>query len=282
VSENEKRQPKSYKIFGQQREKVEDLFKQSGIEFEGDFLDHMASVYEMNQLKTGIGAGYQKQITTLEYHTKSIVDSFLSMVQTETADRLQVSEDYEGKLEVRANEVFAQQQEIRSLINELDEKATESSDLKLKMKEQTQLIEALQKSSAKDDLILIENRDRIERLSKMLTDSTDAVDHAKLLEQRFTELTKITEDQAKQLTEAQTQRELLERQHEDVIEALTSKHADELARGVERAEISQEKAVLAARRDLMEQVEKERGENNADIRRLYEELDKLRQQLSEK
>lgn len=282
MSENEKRQPKSYKIFGQQREKVEDLFKQSGIEFEGDFLDHMASVYEMNQLKTGIGAGYQKQITTLEYHTKSIVDSFLSMVQTETADRLQVSEDYEGKLEVRANEVFAQQQEIRSLINELDEKATESSDLKLKMKEQTQLIEALQKSSAKDDLILIENRDRIERLSKMLTDSTDAVDHAKLLEQRFTELTKITEDQAKQLTEAQTQRELLERQHEDVIEALTSKHADELARGVERAEISQEKAVLAARRDLMEQVEKERGENNADIRRLYEELDKLRQQLSEK
>jgi hypothetical protein len=80
------------------RELAENLFRESGIEFEGDFLGHVMATYELQQMKNGLGAGYQKQITQLEYHMKSVVDSFTSMLQMEQGDRIQLAEGYEEKV----------------------------------------------------------------------------------------------------------------------------------------------------------------------------------------
>ncbi|MFB5269351.1 hypothetical protein ACE41H_21565 [Paenibacillus enshidis] len=245
-----KRGPKAYKVFDHVKEKVEDLFKQSGIEYEGDFLEHMASIYEMQQLKSGVGAGYQKQISTLEYHTKSVVDMFVSLIQTEAADRLQIAEDYEGKLGDRAAEIMAQQDEITRL-NQALLGATEIINKQEKeIAETRQLVEALQKSSSKDEQILTENKERIERLSKMLSDTTNRVNQAVALEQRFTELTELTERQAREIAEAE------------------AVYEERLQNAAERAEIAQEKALAAAER-----------KHTAEIRALLDEASELRKQL---
>ncbi|MGM1023530.1 MAG: hypothetical protein ACQEXV_24090 [Bacillota bacterium] len=292
MSENSgKREPKGYKVHTHVKEKLEELFKQSGIEFEGDFLEHLASVYEMNQLKTGVGAGYQKQITTVEYHVKSIVDSFISLIQTETADRMQLAEGYEDTLGQRAAEISAQQDEIRDLSEQLRQADKDEAELRKQLSEQTLLVETLQKSSSKDEQILAENKERIERLSKMLTDSTEAVDRAKAIEQRFTELTELTDNQAQQLEEAQKAAEAAEKHFSEELARNEALYMERLERAAEKAEIAQQKAVLALQQELAQEHEKDRAhlfsliqkadsEHNAEVRKLYAEMDKLRQQLA--
>lgn len=307
MSDDEKRKTtKAYRLFGQQKEKVDALFKQSGIELEGDFLDHMASVYEMNQLKTGVGAGYQKQISTLEYHAKSIIDSFVALVQVESAERLQIAENYEGKLGDRAAEITAQQQEIIELKETIRNKEKADAELSKKISEQTQLIEALQKSAAKDEQILVENKERIERLSQMLADSAERVGRAEELERQFAELTRINEEQARQLAKDAAEREEAEGKFREELTRMETDHTVRLRAATERAEVAQEKAVLAAQREFNEIIDKERREykehnemrdkerreyhevlakerqeHTQEIRHLYAEIDKLREQLAE-
>ncbi|WP_153008816.1 hypothetical protein [Paenibacillus jamilae] len=251
----------------------------------------MASVYEMNQLKTGVGAGYQKQITTVEYHVKSIVDSFISLIQTETADRLQLAEGYEETIGQRSAEISAQQDEIRDLAEQLRQADKDEAELRKQLSEQSVLIETLQKSSSKDEQILAENKERIDRLSKLLSDNTEKVNQAEQLEQRFTELTELTENQAKQLAEAQEAAEAAEKHFSDELARNEALYVERLERAAEKAAIEQQKAILDVRQSLLEQHEKERAEllasiqkadreHNEELRKLYAEMDKLRQQLA--
>jgi chromosome segregation ATPase len=282
VDENTgKRSSKAYKIFDNVREKVEALFRESGIDFEGDFLEHMASVYELNQLKTGVGAGYQKQITTLEYHAKSVVDIFVSMIQTEAADRISISEGYEEKIVDIASEIRTQQDEIKRLNQALAGTSGIIAKQEEDISEARKLTVTLQKSAAKDEQLLAENKERIDRLSRMLSDTTERVTQAEALEQRFSELTWLTEDQAKKLEKANTDLKAVSAEYEATLTKLYERHAEDLKRATARAEIDKERAVLAARRELSDQAEKERKEHYAETKRLYSEVDKLRQQLAE-
>lgn len=50
---------KAYKVSPETKEKLESLFAESGMDTQETFIEHVASLYEMQQLKEG-AAGYKK------------------------------------------------------------------------------------------------------------------------------------------------------------------------------------------------------------------------------
>ncbi|KQY90950.1 hypothetical protein ASD24_24445 [Paenibacillus sp. Root52] len=278
---NGKRGPKAYKVFDHVKEKVETLFKESGIEFEGDFLEQMASVYELNQLKTGVGAGYQKQISMLEYHTKHIVDSFVSLIQNEASDRLHITEEHEEKLGKLSLELSAQQDEINSLNSALKGSTEIIAKQEKELEDRDKLIIALQKSAEKDEQILAENKERMDRLSKMLSDNNDKVNRANEIEEEFTELTELTKKLENDLLNAEKSALEAKQQYEEELKRKDIAHQEQLMVASERAEIASEKAVVKIQRELTEQAEIDRRDANAEIRRLYAELNDLRKQVAD-
>jgi len=279
---------KLYKTDTEARELAERLFRESGIEFEGEFFAHVMSTYELQQMKNGLGVGYQKQISQLEYHVKSVVDLFLSMLNTEHGDRIQLSESYEEKLNGLALELSNQQDEIKEygrrehLMNEEQAKLLKITEDQLKE------IANIGQINGKNEEILAENRDRIERLSKMVADGQDAVIQKQDLEQRISEISKISNDLTKQLNDEKEVVEALRIAQEEQIKQMQEKHKETLERANDRAEIAKEKALLFAqdqaskeRGELMKQFQISEKDSSAEIRNLYSELDRLRQQLAD-
>jgi uncharacterized ubiquitin-like protein YukD len=291
MSEKIERTQKLYKPTTGGRELAEKLFRESGILLEGDFFDHVMSTYELQQMKNGLGAGYQKQISSIEYHVKCLVDHFTSMLTTEQGDRVQLSEGYEEKINELALQLSVQQDEL------IEHKKNEQ----IMIEEQTRLAKQiidLQKESGnltqinnKNEEILVENKERIERLSKMLTDGQEAVLQKKDLETKIFEISKLSEKQEEELQASKEIIESIRLAHEEQIRMLADKHADDLQRAAERAKVTQEAALLAIERKLTDEHITERSElsreirnleknHSTEIRNLYSEMDKLRQQLA--
>ncbi len=291
-NENGEKTQKLYKPTLEARELAERLFQESGFKFEGEFFAHVMSTFELQSLKNGLGAGYQKQISQLENHMRSVVDMFSAMLQTEAGERIQLSEGFEQKLNDRAEEIFAQQQEI-SEGKKREQLLAEEHARYLKLTaDQQKDIANLQQINEKNEQILAENKERIDRLSKMVTEQSEAAMKSKELEDQLSKMTKISESHLKDLSEAREVTEALRTAHSEQIRQLESKHTSDLERTAEKAEIAQERSILAIRRELSEQAEKERSElmkqiqisereRGAEIRSLYGEMDKLRQQVSD-
>jgi chromosome segregation ATPase len=263
----------------------------------------MASLFELQQLKTGAAAGYAKQLDELEYHAKRTTEIYMSMLQMEQAERLQLNEDHADKIAQLASELSGLQEENGSLMAELKKEALAGVEYRKQIGEFEKHIQQLQQANERGEELLSEYKARIDSLSKMVTDQQEAVNQAKGLEQRLSDLTRLTTEQMKEIARMETEyeRELHQRDEfsheaavrlEREIEALNTKHADELITAQARAEIAQERAVLDARRELSKQAEDDRSEllkllqtsereHGTEVRLLYAEMDKLRQQLAE-
>ncbi len=88
---NEAKTTKAYKVSTELKEKLESLFSDSGMDTQEAFIEHIATLYEMQRMKEGGAVGYKKQLDELEYHIRRPMELFLGMIETEAAERLQLS-----------------------------------------------------------------------------------------------------------------------------------------------------------------------------------------------
>ncbi|QQZ64580.1 hypothetical protein JI735_34700 (plasmid) [Paenibacillus sonchi] len=272
---------KLYKPTVAARELAERLFKESGIEFEGDFFAHVMATYELQQMKTSLGAGYQKQISSLEYHLKSVAEHFTSMLQTEHSERQELIEGYEEKVVNLSGELTAQQDEISHLKHKLaesDEHAGKTLDENTELRKYITSIENL---NSKNEQILIENKDRIERLSKMVLDGQDAITKKQELETKVSELLQISNEQNRTIEQmTASQKEFSEAVKRDQKKA-EEQHADRLKETKLSAKLEADQAMVELKRVLQDELAAARNEHASDLRKLYAEIDGLRQQLAD-
>src|SRR5690606_10599842 len=189
---SEKKEVKSYKVSSELKEKLENLFNESGLETQEAFLEHVATLYEMQRIKEGGAAGYKKQLDELEYHTRRSVELFLGMIETETAERLQLNQQHEETLADRAATIFNQEQEIADLRKEAKQQSEELARLIKENEAQAKQAEQLAEISRKDNLLVEEYRQRIDTLSGLVNEYKAASDENKDLKVQLTELTQLT------------------------------------------------------------------------------------------
>lgn len=280
---------KGYKVKTSTRDYMTNLYRESGFENEGDFLEHVGTIYEMQQAKTT--SGYAKQLTHIEYHLKEVAQAFLGVIHSESAERSILEEKHTEKVTALSSEIGTQYEEIKGLKDEFKAAAEQQAKLVQDNVELRKYITNLEQINSKNDQLLAENKERIERLSKMVTDNTEEVEAAKDLRKQVEELTRQTEQQERQLQDSAEDLQALHEIKDEVIRKQSEDHTRELQRLLaeqervnqqekERADLAQEKAVLQVRQQLQNEREKENASHNEQVRKLYEELDKVRQQLT--
>lgn len=270
---------KAYKVDPDVRSKVEELFQQSGVTTEGDFLDHMASVYAMHLAKAG--TGYEKQIASLEYHTKSIIEGVLSMLHTEAAERVKLSEGFEQKLTERAASVWEQEQQIRELSVELEQLKKAGVDYGTQINGYQRQVQQLHIGNERAEQLLSEYRERIETLSGILAENQKTVDAAGHVRAKLDEWVSVATQNARERDAVRAELEAVQKEHDQAIAALSASHTWEIENVQLRSDLAKDKAVLAAKREAQDLLEAERAAHNEQVRTLYEELDKVRRQLVE-
>ncbi len=293
MSENKaEKTQKLYKTTSEARALAEQLFNESGIAFEGEFFAHVMATYELQQMKNGLGAGYQKQISSLEYHMKSVIEHFTSMLQTEQSDRVELAEGYEGKLINLANEVTEQQNEISILTKNLTETTEQAGKSMDEIRELRKYISNIENLNVKSEQILTENKERIERLSKMVTDGQDAVIQKQELELRISKISQISDEQDKEIKRLVAEHQRVMEQHTVQLQETKDRHKRELEETVAhhvrelkdtqiRSDLETEKALVTERRNLQDQISTEHNLHITELRKLYADMDSLRQQLAE-
>jgi DNA repair exonuclease SbcCD ATPase subunit len=273
---SEKKEVKSYKVSPELKEKLETLFAESGLETQEAFLEHVAALYEMQRLKEGGAVGYKKQLDELEYHTRRSVELFLSMLETETAERLQLTQQHEETLADRAATIFNQEQEIADLRKETKQQADELARLGKENEALAKQAEQLAEISRKDNLLVEEYRQRIDTLSGLVNEYKAAADENKDLKAQLTELTQLTNQQSRQIEELQQEIKDLEELSNERIRAQEARHKEDMERLAERKDLEKERDLLHLRTEYQAKLEKINEEATAKLRELYEQINQMR------
>lgn len=269
---------KAYKVDPEVRGRVEELFKSSGVETEGDFLDHMASVYSMHLAKAG--SGYEKHIAALEYHTKSIIEGVMSLLHTEAAERVKISDGYEEKLTERSASIFEYEQQISEISAELRKEATAGVEYRKQIEDFGKLVQQLQLGNERGEQLMTEYRSRIESLSEVIAANQRKIEAADNVREKLEQALKDARALEQERDAVRAELESLKTEHNKEIGEFNEWHLREMETSGMRWEIAQEKAVLAVQREAQVQLESERAAHTEQIRKLYEEMDRMRQTIA--
>lgn len=264
----EERTTKAYKTSQETRALVENLFRESGLSTEGEFLAHMAAIYELQQQKTGPAAGYAKTITEVEYLGKRMAELFLGVLQSEGFERSRLVEEYDEKVNRLSEELLTAQQEIQELKAELQDeqaaraaKAQEAEDLRESIKQ-------LHKQNDRSEELLQEFRTKVEDLADMLARSRKSAEEADNLRAETVSLRQQVADMQREVDQAIADRKAEVETHVRALQDVTA-----------RAELDRERAVLETERRAAAALQAERNANTESQRQLLAQLEKLRDQL---
>lgn len=273
---SEKKEVKSYKVSPDLKEKLETLFASSGLETQEAFLEHVATLYEMQRLKEGGAIGYKKQLDELEYHTRRSVELFLGVIETETAERLQLNQQHEETLADRAATIYNQEQEIADFRKEAKQQAEELARLTKENEAQAKQAEQLAEISRKDNLLVEEYRQRIDTLSGLVNEYKAASDENKDLKIQLTEFTQLSKQQAVKIEELQQEAKDLEEVSNERIRAQEIRNKEDMERLAERKVLEKERELLRLRTEYQTKLEKANEDATAKLRELYEQMNQMR------
>lgn len=273
---NEAKTTKAYKISTELKEKLERLAAESGLETQEAFIEQLAALYELQQLKEGNGSGYAKQIDELEYHTRRSVELFVGVINTEAAERMQLSQQHDEKVDGLSVELSAQQDEIAGLKKELKEQAEHLVRISKENESQVKLAEQLE-ASVNDKAALVEEyRQRIDTLSGLINDYKAAAEENKKLSTRITELTTLSEKMSARVGELEEDLATLETIKSEQLRQQEERHRESSERLSERKDVEKERELLAIRSEYQTKLEKSNEEATAKIRELYAQIERLR------
>ncbi|WP_054943597.1 hypothetical protein [Paenibacillus ihuae] len=269
---NEAKTTKAYKISPELKEKLERLAAESGLETQEAFIEQLAALYELQQLKEGNGSGYRKQIEELEYHLSRPLALFTSMIETEAADRLQLSQQHEEKQAAVAVTIFAQEQEIADLQKGLKSQADEVARLTKENDAQAKLSEQLEAAAHDKGLLVEEYRQRIDTLSGLVNEYKVAANENKDLKTKLSEFATFTEKQAARITALEGALAALEASHVEHQRQAEERHRVELEL-LSKQKDAERKEALA---DLRDKQQDKLEQATEEIRKLYAQIEQQR------
>ncbi|WP_150274083.1 hypothetical protein [Paenibacillus tepidiphilus] len=271
---------KGYKISQESKQHIEELFAGSEFNDQGDFLLHMASLYEMQKLKNNEVAGYAKQLDELDFHTRRISELFLSMVMVEQTSRVRVGEEHAERVGELSSVISSQHDEIRQLSEDLGKAAALTGNMQKQIEELEKHVQQLQQANERGEDLISEYKTRFDSFSGLLASQAEEVNQAKALQSQLTELTKLTDDQRREIEQLSALSKQLQATADKERKETSERHVRELQDAKFRADLEADKALVNLRRELQDELSNERSSHMVEIRKLYAEINDMRQQLT--
>lgn len=289
---NEPKLVKAYKVSPELKERLERLAEESGLETQENFIEHMASLYELQQMKEGKGVGYSKQIEELQYHLRRPLEIFVGMIETESAERLQMVQQHETTLDIRAQTIQILQKNEEGYKKELQELAETALQYEKELDSKSKLITQLEGAAADKGMLVEQYKEKNDTLTGLVNDYRSAADENKELLTKVNQLTKLTDGQEAKVkaleadvsTLEELRVELLRQQeerHKEIVERLNERQKELIERLEERKEVEKERELLTLRTEYQAKLEKANEEGTLKIRDLYEQIRQLQQSKDE-
>ncbi|ALP39416.1 hypothetical protein ASL14_26440 (plasmid) [Paenibacillus sp. IHB B 3084] len=278
------KEPKTYKLETQLIEKMEELASSSGLSTQNDFMEDMVRVYEMHRLKEGIGGGYASLLSEWEYHKNREYEIIVNIIESESAARLEITQEHEKVLAERSAAFFAQEQTIAEQTVEIKRLKEESKVLVKTNTEHEQLIEQLRDNQKKGDSLIEEYKGKIDTLSGLLNESKAAAAESKELAGQVAELQTSQDKHMDRIARLENDITVLEQQRQEQLEQQTERHEQELQQQQARLDVQRERDLVQLRVEYQNKIEKlsadarvSSEESTAEIRKLYSIVDSLRE-----
>lgn len=273
---------KAYKISPELKEKLERLAAESGLDTQEAFIEQLAGLYELQQLKEGNGSGYAKQIEMLQYHLAQPLEMFKSMLNTETAVRLQMTEQHDEKLATLSATIFSQEQEISELRKQTKVQAEEMAHLTKEIEAQTKIGKQLEAAARDKDLLVEQYLEKVDTLSGLVNQYREAAEENKSLKNEVSRITSENEKITSRVTALEGEIKTLDELRIKQVQQAEEQKQEALERLSERKDLEKERELLAVRSEYQTKIEKEREETTDKIRELYEQIDRLRSSNEQK
>ncbi|QHW35450.1 hypothetical protein GZH47_31625 (plasmid) [Paenibacillus rhizovicinus] len=203
------------------------------------------------------------------------------MIQTEHSRRMDLEQQHSEKMEQASGEVFSALAELKSLKESLDLRNEENAELLESRDSLNVAIKQLEALRKKDEELAESYKRQISELSKIVAEQKEAADKAIELEAATNRLSKQTEHLAFELSEARESLEKVADKHATDVKRLEASYIERSQVAETRAQLAQGQAVLEMEIRLRAEKAASDTANNETIRKLYEQLDALRQQLSD-
>lgn len=269
---NEAKTTKAYKISPELKEKLERLAAESGLDTQEAFIEQLATLYELQKLKEGNGSGYRKQIEEMEYHLTRPLALFTSMIETEAANRLQLSQYHEEKQVVVAEELFAQEQEIADLKKELKVRIDEFDRLMKENEGHAKLSEQLEAVARDKGLLVEEYRQRIDTLSGLVNEYKSAAEENKDLKTKVSELTSLSDKQVARVASLEGDLAILEASKIDQQRQAEERHREAMELLMKQKDAERKEALA----DLRDKQQDKLEQATEEIRKLYAQIEQQR------
>lgn len=268
---------KAYKVSPELKDRLERLAAESGLETQEQFIEQLAAIYELQQLKEGNGSGYLKQIEELQYHTNRSLALFVSMIDTEAAARMELMQAHDEKLADRAVTITLQEQTIIEMQKEKKTQTEELSRLAKENESLAKLVDQLQESLKDKATIADQHGQEVATLSSLVNEYKAAADENKELKNEVTQLTSLSNKQATHIESLQSCVESLESTKTKALDELTARHEADIERIVERKDVEREKMLLELRNEYQTKREATSEESTAKMSELYAKIEQLRE-----
>ncbi|WP_336788324.1 hypothetical protein [Paenibacillus sp. MMO-177] len=281
VLENNKPQKlsKAYKMSPGLKEKLEKFATEGKFDTQEEFLEHLALLYELQLLKEGSGQGYAKQIDELEYHIRRPLEIFISMIQTEAAEKHQLIQKYDEKLEDRADIIFNQEREIAEQKKLIKEQSDELGRLQKEITSNNKIADQLEATVHDKATLVDEYKEKNDMLAGLVKEYKDAAEGSKGLSQELEQLKRAFDKQGERVASLEGELRALNQLKEEQLKNVLERHQDELERLKERKELEKERDLLALRSEYQGKLEVTQTEATAKMRELFEQRDELRKFL---
>jgi hypothetical protein len=257
---------KSFKVTPEFKQKLKDIISESGFGTEDQWLEHVATEYELNQMKE-IVPGYKKILDELQYHKKREAEIFLSILNTESAERFKQQQEYEGKAQAMQLEITGLNERIQLLVSQYQEMEKIHKALGKEKEGLEKTMQQAEQLQVKNNLLVDEYKEKNDTLLGMVKQGKEAVDQRGQLQQEVDRLTKLTESLNRKI-------EMLEKQQENDRETY---HRD-IERIAKEKELEREQVVLKLKIEMQERIDKEREEGHRRFLEMLGEVGRPRRQ----
>ncbi|MDA3729908.1 hypothetical protein PBV87_00075 [Niameybacter massiliensis] len=268
------------------KEKVQEIVK-NDFDSSKEFLEQLVNMYELHQLKQGENV-LTSEIEELESLTRRINNVFINAnakINTMLADK---DDNAARQVELKGKLIERLQGDIATLEEEREQISSINDSLTLANTDYINQVNQLTKSTQTLEDLVTEYKEKNDTLTGLLAEyKADREQNKSLqeenreLQKKLQELNAVATEQAKQILESGERLREQSTKHENSLQELLTKQADELDTTRRKAEIDANLSVLALQQEHQAKVQALQDKHNADIEQYQSKYRELLEQLEQ-
>lgn len=257
------------------------MFQQLGGGSSNDWLEKVADMFIMEQLKEGNPEFVTelKELDALQGRVYRMVANMVDRVGSEKQEVTARHREQIEELRLQIESLVVELTDQKKLTKIAEETITQAAKDKADMEKQ---VKQLEESAENNRELIASQKEKIGQLGDLVGEYKAAYDERNGIRDQLVAAQDTIEKLRRELAEERETVESLAKIGDERVRQAEERHQAELERQLDRKEVEHEREILRLRTELHAESQKATQEATAEIRSLYERMDKLREEYERK